>query len=452
MPPLFHSLAVIAALTTAAALQAQTTAPAGYDVALIGDMPYGSAAEPRYERVIAEINRMSSIDLTAHIGDTKSGSTRCDDSHYAKAFAWFNSFEKPVLYSIGDNEWTDCMRANNGSYNPLDRLALIRRTYFGTNFSLGKKPVPVLRQSDDQNFAAYVENAMYVKAPVLYVTLHMPGSNNNLEYKLVQGAPNPFYDNDREYTSRNAANIAWLRKAFQTARDQGLYGVMILTQANVFESFMDTGTGSTRSGYADFVAALREETGKFKGEVVVVSGDSHYMRVHKPLTDRYPACLSQTGECKPFAADFDARGNTVLNFTHVEVPGSSNVHWVLCHVRPGSRNLFNFEFMIVPDPAAAPANGVTPVVTLQGSSATASTSFDVNSSQVALDASKSSSANSGPLAYSWTSESGYPSAGIARADTATPLIQLGSRGTYQLRLTVTDRTGQSSASAITLRY
>ena len=429
---------------------AQTTLP-GYDVALIGDMPYGTAAEPKYERVIAEINRTSTVELTAHIGDTKSGSTRCDDSHYAKSLAWFNSFEKPVLYSVGDNEWTDCMRANNGSYNPLDRLSLIRRTYFTNNLSLGKKPVTVLRQSEDQNFAAYVENAIYVKAPVLYVTIHMPGSNNNLEYKLSQGNPNPFYDNDREFASRNAANLAWLRKAFQMARDQGLYGVMILVQANVFESFMDTGTGSTRSGYADFVAALREETGKFKGEVVMVSGDSHYMRVHKPLTDRYPACLSATGDCKPFDAAFDARGNTVLNFTHVEVPGSANVHWVLCHVRPGSRNLFNFEFMIVPDPAAAPANGIVPVVTLQGGS-TAANAFDVNSNQVALDASKSSSSNSGPLAYSWTSEPGYPSAGIARADSATPLVQLGSRGTYQLRLTVTDRTGDSSTSAVTLRY
>jgi hypothetical protein len=76
------------------------------------------------------------------------------------------------------------MRANNGSYNPLDRLSFIRRTYFTNNLSLGKKPVTVLRQSEDQNYAAYVENAIYVKAPVLYVTIHMPGSNNNLEYKL----------------------------------------------------------------------------------------------------------------------------------------------------------------------------------------------------------------------------------------------------------------------------
>ncbi len=419
-----------------------------YDIALIGDMPYGTANEPRYERVIAEINKQG-VEFTAHIGDTKSGSTRCDDSHYAKTLAWFNSFEKPLLYSVGDNEWTDCMRANNGGYNPLDRLSLIRRTYFTNNMSLGKNPIAVQRQSDDENYAAYVENAMLVKGPVVYVTIHMPGSNNNLEYKLTQGNPNPFYDNDREYTSRNAANIAWLRKAFQTARDTKSFGVMILAQANIFEAFMDTTTGATHSGFQDFVAALREETVKFKGEVVLVTGDSHYMRVHKPLTERYPACVSQTGDCKAFDAALDARGNTILNFTAVEVPGSANVHWTLCHVRPGSRNLFNFEFMIVPDPAVA-ANGIT--ASIANSNGVTGDVFETNSNQIVLDASGSTASVAGPLQYSWASVAGYPSAGIARADTASPLIQLSGRGTYQVQLTVTDRTGASSSKTALIKY
>jgi outer membrane lipoprotein-sorting protein len=71
-------------------LAAQT--PSGFDIALIGDMPYGAAAEPRFERVIADINQYN-LEFTAHIGDTKSGSTRCDDSHYTKTLAYFNSFK-----------------------------------------------------------------------------------------------------------------------------------------------------------------------------------------------------------------------------------------------------------------------------------------------------------------------------------------------------------------------
>jgi hypothetical protein len=424
-----------------------------FDIALIGDMPYGTAAAPtandaRYERVIADINKQG-VEFTVHIGDTKSGSTRCDDSHYPKVLNWFNSFETALIYSVGDNEWTDCMRANNGAYNPLDRLALVRKTYFSTNLSLGKRPIALQRESDDPKYSTYVENAMLVKAPVVFVTIHMPGSNNNLEYKSASGTPNPFYDNDKEYAARNAANIAWLHKAFQTARDTKSLGIMILTQANVFESFMDTSTGSTHSGFADFIAALRDETTKFNGEVLMVSGDSHYMRVDKPLTDQYPACTSPTGDCKPFDAALDARGNTILNFTRLEVPGSANVHWALGHIRPGSRNLFQFEFMIVPAGGSGPT-GVTASVT--GSAATsADGALETGANQIVLDGSKSSSSNSGDLAYSWTSVSGYPGAAIIGANSPTALIQLSSRGTYQFTLTVTDRTGATGSTTVTVR-
>jgi hypothetical protein len=441
LSPIFWTAAALVPL----ALYAQPP----YDIALIGDMPYGTANEPRYERLIADINRQN-VEFTFHIGDTKSGSTRCDDSHYVRALGWFNSFQNPLIYSAGDNEWTDCMRANNGAYNPLDRLALIRKTYFSTNQSLGRRTITLQRESEDPMYSLYAENAMLVKAPVVYVTIHMPGSNNNLEYKTVQGAANPFYDNDREYTARNAANLAWLHKAFHTARDTNSLGVMILTQANMFESFMDTSTGATHSGFADFIAALRGELRAFKGEVVLVTGDSHYMRVHKPLTDQYPACISGQSDCKPFDAALDARGNTVLNFTNVEVPGSNNVHWVLAHIRPNSRNLFQFEFMIVPDPAVT-ASGVTAVATGPGT-AIGNNTIETSSAQVTLDATKSTSVNFGSLSYSWSSTPGYPVPAIKDAGTATPTVQFTARGVYQLTVTVTDRTGASSTATITVRY
>lgn len=313
-----------------------------YDVALIGDTPYGVQLEPAYERMIADINAKNPY-LVAHIGDTKSGSTRCDDSHYPKVLNWFNSFNMPVLYSVGDNEWTDCMRANNGGFDPLGRLDIIRRTLFATDMTLGKRPIAVTRQSSEPGYSLYRENAMVSIGPALFVTMHMPGSNNNLEYKSAQGAANPFYDGEKEYTARNAANLFWLKKAFFTARQNNLPGLMILTQANMFETFLDPSTGSTHSGFADFITALRDEVTNFNGQVVMVSGDSHYMRVDKPLTSSYPACAAPTGDCKPV----DPAGTRILNFTRVEVPGSADVHWVRCHVRRNRQRPFEFEFMTV---------------------------------------------------------------------------------------------------------
>jgi len=64
--------------TTLLLLPVTLGAQTAYDSALIGDMPYGGALEAKYERVIVDINQQN-ISFTAHIGDTKSGSTRCDD-------------------------------------------------------------------------------------------------------------------------------------------------------------------------------------------------------------------------------------------------------------------------------------------------------------------------------------------------------------------------------------
>jgi hypothetical protein len=317
-----------------------------FDVALLGDMPYGTGREAAYGRLIEDVNNQRPM-LAVHIGDTKSGSTRCDDSHYFTTLKNFNDFFVPVLYSVGDNEWTDCVRTSNGRYDPVERLDMIRRTYFATNQSLGRVAVELTRQSADPVYSRYRENAMLVLGPAVFMTVHMPGSNNNREYKMVQGTPNPYYDNDQEYTARNAANLAWLRAGFQAARDNRSLGLMILTQANMFENFMDTSTGATHSGFADFIAALRAETKKFDGEVVVVSGDTHYMRFDKPLTEAYPGCVSAQGDCKAVSTPTESPGDRVLNFTRVEVPGDGDVHWVLCHVAPVRNRVFQFEFKVV---------------------------------------------------------------------------------------------------------
>jgi hypothetical protein len=427
---------------TLLAVAALSAAAQNFDVALIGDMPYTVANEPRFERLIADINRQT-VDFTVHIGDTKAGSTRCDNSYYPKVLGWFNSFDTGLLYTPGDNEWTDCMRTNNGGFDPLDRLALVRKTFYPTNQTLGRRPLTVMRQSEESKYALYVENAMLTRGPVVFATLHAVGSNNNLQYTTVAGAKNPFYDNDAEFKARNEANVAWLKKVFATARTNKSLGVLIAAQANMFDGFFEAGTGSTRSGFEDIIKTLREETLNFKGEVVLVSGDSHYMRIDKPLTDRFPACTAATGDCKPFDAALDQRGARVLNFTRVEVPGSADVHWVMCHVRPNSRNLFQFEFMIVPNVPT----GAAVTAAIAGPA-----TVESNSPQVALDASGSTSPNSGDLTFAWSVTPGYPQAAIVNANTATPVVQLSTRGQHKFTVKVTDRTGASATADVNVRY
>src|SRR5690349_17299607 len=97
--------------------------------ALIGDMPYTTAtfdAETKFKNLIADVNQSyKKVKFTIHIGDIKSGSTRCDDSVYTAAKADFNTFADAAIFLPGDNEWTDCHRSNNGGFNPLERLAFL---------------------------------------------------------------------------------------------------------------------------------------------------------------------------------------------------------------------------------------------------------------------------------------------------------------------------------------
>jgi hypothetical protein len=108
-----HALLIAAFMPLS--LSAQYSSNGNFDVALVGDTPYGVAREPAYERLIADVKAYDPR-FAVHIGDTKSGSTQCDDSQAFKTLSYFSRFLVPVIYSVGDNEWTDCMRANNGGY------------------------------------------------------------------------------------------------------------------------------------------------------------------------------------------------------------------------------------------------------------------------------------------------------------------------------------------------
>ena len=98
------------------------------DYAIIGDVPYGAAAAASFRDLIESINRDPLVRRSVHVGDTKNGSTVCSDELFDFIYDSFQSFSDPLVYSPGDNEWTDCHRDNNGNWNPLERLATARST------------------------------------------------------------------------------------------------------------------------------------------------------------------------------------------------------------------------------------------------------------------------------------------------------------------------------------
>src|SRR6185295_3599447 len=83
----------------------------------------------QYPNLIANMND-TKLAFSIFDGDLKNGSERCDDLLYTSARDLFNTFVAPVVVLPGDNDWTDCHRANNGSFDPIERLVFERSIFY----------------------------------------------------------------------------------------------------------------------------------------------------------------------------------------------------------------------------------------------------------------------------------------------------------------------------------
>lgn len=273
-----------------------------YEIGLIGDFPYDPAQQQQAHNLFEELNA-EDLAFIAHDGDIKSGSTACTDDVYRREFRRFESSRNPLVYTPGDNEWTDCHRPPNPSpqeADPLNRLDFLRETFFSEGASLGREEIPLRRQSEE-----YPENARWSVGGargVTFATVHVVGSNNNRPT-----TENPTVGDEQEWRARNEANIAWLERTFWAAERRESEAVMVVIQANIFE-----GDTAEPSGFTEFKEVLRRETIAFGKPVVLVHGDTHFFRVDKPL----------------FYAEKGGEKSRVRNFTRVETFGDEYVHWV----------------------------------------------------------------------------------------------------------------------------
>jgi hypothetical protein len=261
---------------------------------------------------------------------------------YQRSLNFLNSLLAPAMFTPGDNDWTDCDRASAGGFNSRGRLDKERAMFFSKPYSLGQRKLKqevqteALCLNEAGGKVPCVENRRWTVGDVMYVTLNVPGSCNN----LCDTAP----DRD-EFEARNDANIKWMRESFDHAKARHAVAVMIITQANPGWDKSDptraplrdpktlVETDGAPDGYKDYLVALREEVVAFRKPVAYVHGDSHYFRVDKPF--------------------LSADGLRLENFTRIETFGNSagtnnDVQWVKVNVDSSSRDVFSFQPMIVP--------------------------------------------------------------------------------------------------------
>jgi hypothetical protein len=289
-----------------------------FDFALIGDTPYiagntPGAAYPEFDRLVEAINRDHPLKWVLHAGDIKNGSTLCSDEMFLDRLARFSRIQKPLIYTPGDNEWTDCHRINNGQYQPLERLARLRRLFFAApGVTLGAVPMQVESQATTPGYEEFPENVRWTHNGVMFATLHIVGSNNALAPFQAGSRAIRTAADDAEVARRNAANLAWLNATFDRAERDGAPGILIMIQANPGLEFEQS--VADRYGFEVFLSALENRAVAFGKPVVLAHGDSHFFRVDKP---------------------------------RVETFGAGNVHWIRVTVDPRSEEVFRFEPQLV---------------------------------------------------------------------------------------------------------
>ncbi len=323
-------------------------------LAVYGDAPYGTTPTDTAEfdatpAFIDSINADPKVDLVLHVGDIHSGKQYCTEAYDRSIYDLWTAFKDPLVYTPGDNEWSDCNKAaeGGGAYNktthqidyvldangnpvdyalgdPIANLALVRSIFFAQpGYTLGgrKKQVLSQAQSFDSAYpsdAKFVENVIWEQSQTLFVAVNLPGGSNN-DQDVWYGAPTPTAAQLNEVTERTGADLRWLDAAFALARSTGVQAVVIETQADMWDP--EKGPAH-QAGYEPFVQSIASHTLAFGGPVLLFNGDSHVYRSDNPLSASDPL-------------NYMHPGYDVPNFHRIVVHGSTfPLEWLRLTINP----------------------------------------------------------------------------------------------------------------------
>lgn len=301
----------------------------------LGDLPSDEKNYPLYEALIKSINLIKPS-LVIHTGDaTHPGD--CTNKTIDHGYNYMNSFDAPVLFALGDNDWTDCPKRD---YDSIERLNYYRQTHFNSNITLGSKSIEVF----NQNETGHPENMRLSKDNIGFVTVHVIRTINN----MIPLEP----DLREEFFLRNEANLLWLKQSFSEFNDTD--AIVVTLHANMFESqrlpfkmlahkiyknkklLLSYETYKTlfrtlfggpnykfKLPYRDIGKSIQKLSSEFKKPVLLLHGDTHFHRITRPLKD-FP-------------------------YLHViETFGSPNVKAIEIAVQPKSKNPFKVKKIINP--------------------------------------------------------------------------------------------------------
>lgn len=319
-------------------------------IAVFGDWPYNQNLLANAPLLISSINADKDVSQVIHVGDIHSGSMPCTSAGILppiptsnpdwnqSVYHQFQQFNAPVVYTPGDNEWTDCHKSKEkSSGNPLNELASLRNLFFakpGLTLGINERAVKTQAMDFDPAYPAdakYVENVMWKDAKVVFVTLNLPGSNNDT--LPWTGAFSNAALQMAEVSERTSADMRWLQAAFKEAHNSHAKALVVAVQADMWDTAALQAGGDGLDKYTDLVKMLADLSVQFARPVLLLNGDSHLYGADKPLAD--PA--SVTGAIHKTQA--------VANLTRLTVQGSTNApaEWLRLTIDHRKHDVFSWK-------------------------------------------------------------------------------------------------------------
>ena len=176
---------------------------------------------------------------------------------------------------------------------------------------------------------------MWERSKTVFVTVNVAGgSNNDIDPWYSAASPN-------EMQQRTDADVRWLNKAFAIAEADNAHGVVMIGQADIWDT---TDGASHQTNYEPIIEAIAFNAAAYGKPVLYFNGDSHVYRSDNPLEEN-STCHTETDPCT---------ADAWLQHPYYNVP---NFHRIVVH---GST--FPLEWLKVSiDPRAAWENVATPI-------------------------------------------------------------------------------------------
>ena len=270
-----------------------------------GDLPYSTAVDSvlveggRSDQLVFDADIRPAIhdhaaDFVIHVGDLGRPETSCRDEDLLRHRAIWQGFGKPVVYTIGDNDWIDCVRTTvpGGPYPPLDRLARVRSLLFSDDALAayqGSPPGWAIRHGA----GGLRENTTWITAnpSIAFIAVHIVSSCNGRDtfgrHPCALTADQATDDATRAVidaaADRDQRNLSALREAYRAAEADHRTMLVIAMQADMFGAPADDARHPgdvwarcrSQNEFRSFCDVIPALAAGFSGDTLLIHGDTN---------------------------------------------------------------------------------------------------------------------------------------------------------------------------------